>query len=307
LGTIRLVYAQNGKMTLVLKNGGAHGNRRLEVESSQPRLSKGSFYGRIVKRREVAGFLLTELAYLANFRVKRHSHESAHFVLVLKGAYRENYGNKTRICKPGSLVFHPADEIHSNQIQNTTARDFSIEIAPGWIDRFRDYSSWLDNPSHFRGNGPALLAARLYREFQHLDEVSPLAIEALALEIAVAGARFRPKKASKPPRWLILSRDILHARFTESLRVADLAESVGIHPGYLASEFRRHYSSTVGQYVRKLRVRAACRDLLRSEAPIAQIASAVGFYDQSHFSRTFKQLTGMTPGQYRACFSSPLT
>jgi AraC-like DNA-binding protein len=40
-----------------------------------------------------------------------------------------------------------------------------------------------------------------------------------------------------------------------------------------------------------------------SNLPLASIAREVGFSDQSHFSRTFKRATGMTPGAFRALFS----
>jgi AraC family transcriptional regulator len=68
---------------------------------------------------------------------------------------------------------------------------------------------------------------------------------------------------------------------------------------YLASAFRRCYGHTVAEHVRELRVAYALRRLAESEDPLSDIARAAGFADQSHFSRTFKQLTGTTPGAYR--------
>ena len=55
-----------------------------------------------------------------------------------------------------------------------------------------------------------------------------------------------------------------------------------------------------GEYIRQLRVEYACRQLSSSSTALAEIASAAGFSDQSHFSRTFKRQIGMTPSQYRA-------
>jgi AraC family transcriptional regulator len=83
------------------------------------------------------------------------------------------------------------------------------------------------------------------------------------------------------------------------LSLTSLAEAIGIHPVYLASEFRRHYRRSIGAYVRRLRVDYACRQLTTTEAPLAEIALAAGFADQSHFSRTFKSHVGMTPLAYR--------
>jgi AraC family transcriptional regulator len=78
-----------------------------------------------------------------------------------------------------------------------------------------------------------------------------------------------------------------------------------VHPVYLACAFRRHYRSTVGEYVRRLRVEFACRELSATRAPLAQVALAAGFADQSQFSRTFKRVVGLTPTEYRKMFRAP--
>jgi AraC family transcriptional regulator len=73
-----------------------------------------------------------------------------------------------------------------------------------------------------------------------------------------------------------------------------------VHPAHLAREFRRRRHCTIGGYVRRLRVEFACRELSSTDAPLAEIALAAGFSHQSHLTRTFKELTGMTPAKFRA-------
>jgi AraC family transcriptional regulator len=84
------------------------------------------------------------------------------------------------------------------------------------------------------------------------------------------------------------------------LTISSIAESVGVHPGYLAAEFRRIYQTTIGEYMRKLRVDFACREIARTGVPLVQIALESGFSNQSQFCTTFKRVTGMTPAAYRA-------
>jgi AraC family transcriptional regulator len=55
----------------------------------------------------------------------------------------------------------------------------------------------------------------------------------------------------------------------------------------------------MGEYLRRFRVREACKRLGGRELTLAEIALQVGFADQSHFTRVFKRLTGLTPGEYR--------
>ena len=99
----------------------------------------------------------------------------------------------------------------------------------------------------------------------------------------------------------------VHAkRFSETLTLEEIAAVAGVHPVHLASVFRRHYGCTVGDAVRRLRIDYACRQLARSEVSLAEIALDAGFASQSHFTRTFRRLTGTTPAQYRKIFSPHL-
>jgi AraC family transcriptional regulator len=190
---------------------------------------------------------------------------------------------------------------------HVSSRSFTIELDEAWTARLREHGVALETSSNQRGGLACALQARLYREFCSMDAASPLAIEALALEMAVeTGRRVQRLDPSsggggkEPPPWLAQVTDLLHDRMAEPLSLADIAGSVGVHPVHLARVFRRHHRCTVGEYVRGLRVGLACRRLTHSSASLSEIALAAGFPDQSHFSRVFKRVTGLTPGKFRA-------
>ncbi|HEV3218739.1 MAG TPA: AraC family transcriptional regulator [Candidatus Acidoferrales bacterium] len=137
-----------------------------------------------------------------------------------------------------------------------------------------------------------------------MDEVSALAIEGIVLEMMVEVSRDTSKARGRiPPQWLRRAKQILRERFDENIRVTDIAELVGVHPVHLASEFRRFCGSTIGEYVRNTRVEYACIQLSTTTTSIVEIALASGFSSQSHFSTTFKRLTGISPVDYRENFS----
>jgi len=141
---------------------------------------------------------------------------------------------------------------------------------------------------------------RLYREHLRNDDVSRLAMEGLALEVLAECARCHgggPERNAPP--WLRLVRKLLHDRFAENLTHEAIAAEVGIHPVHLARAIRRHCGSTLGDYVRKLRVDFAAHKLVTTDEPLTGIALAAGFSGQSHFSRTFKRQTGMTTSTFR--------
>jgi AraC family transcriptional regulator len=206
---------------------------------------------------------------------------------------------------PLTLIARPPGETHAHHFHNAGARCFVIEIGGEFLRRIRDYSAVLDDSTEFQSGLLAWLATRLYNEFNHEDNASSLAIEGLTLEMLSEALR-RPVRVleRRPPRWLDHARDFLHAHYCEQVRLADVANAVGVHPTHLARVFRQSYRCTIGEYVRRLRIEFTCREVSLTETPLTEIALAAGFYDQGHFSRTFKRIVGVTPSEYRAGFRS---
>ena len=262
-----------------------------------------SLYGTLVRSGAVAGFTLTETAYAPSLKLPRHHHQSAYFCLVLKGSFTEFYERQRRVCSPLTLIFHPSGEKHSDHF-HTTARCFNLLPGMQWGERLPERSIVANDAAKFSGVLP-MLAMKIYREFRQSDDASSLIIEGLMLEILGEASRQSIKcSEGEPPRWLLQTLEILRDSFTENLSLAEIARNVGVHRTHLAREFRRHYRCTIGEYVRRLRIESACHKLSASDIPLAEVAQAAGFFDQSHFGRTFKRFTGMPPALYRKTFRS---
>jgi AraC family transcriptional regulator len=228
----------------------------------------------------------------------------AFFDLVLDGSCSEVVGSRTRDRGRSTLAFHPAGEVHSSRWHGAEPRCFHIEISTAFLERVRQYAPIPDHPRCFSEGAPSSLATRLYYEFRRGDELSLLAIEGLALELLAESARLASQISErKPPRWLRSVLDLLHERFAEHLTLDEIAESPGVHPAHLARVFRQIHSCTLGDYVRKLRIEFACRLLTTSDTPLAAIALAAGFSDQSHFSKSFRRQMAMSPAAFKKSYS----
>src|SRR5436190_9586501 len=274
----------------------------MQPSNAAPRLPPGNFYGETLRQHRAGAFSLSETRYLLGSALPRHSHESHYFCFVLSGSYKESYDRKMRSCEPLTVIYHPAGELHAQSFDQTAVDLFRVEVTPTRL-RYPTHPDVLIEGRDFRGGAPVGLAGKLYQELQEPDSVSHLAIEGLGLELIAALARESKRRlmtSRAPARWLAQAHELVKSRYLEHLTLDDIAGAVGVHPVTLAREFRRQYGCTVGELVRRERIGFACRELLKPEEPIASVAISAGFYDQSHFAKAFKRLTGITPAQYRA-------
>lgn len=263
-------------------------------------LPPGSFYGETLRSCKLPSLELSERVYPARFHTPKHSHKQALFCYVMEGEYTEEFSGRMRECRSSTLLFHPPDELHAEYFHDSGGRSFLIEIEPVWLQRIKDQLKGADNPADFSGGPLELLARKLYKEFVRMDDVSGIVIEGLLLEmLGETSRRSKQQEMNHSPRWLQQAREMLHARFSENLTLAEVARTVGVHPVHLAQTFHKTYQYTVGDYMRRLRIEYACHELVTTERPIVDIALAAGFCDQSHFTRTFKRSTGVAPSQYR--------
>ena len=93
--------------------------------------------------------------------------------------------------------------------------------------------------------------------------------------------------------------DYLHANISRNLPLFEVARESGVHPVHLSRVFRMRFKTTMGSLVTHLRVQRSCVPLAAGSMTLCDIAADCGFADQSHFSRVFKAMLGVTPVQFR--------
>ena len=254
--------------------------------------------GTILKRRAVPGFRFTENLYGPAFQTPKHYHAYGIIGCVLKGSYTNTYGRFAHRVERSTVMACPPGTLHRT-FSAAGAHCFNLELEPEWARRL-DEDFRIDAPLTFTRGVMSSLALRLYHEFHAADEASGLAVEGLALELLAGAVRCRSQALPQAAPWLKRVREILHDRFRDHLTVMAVAQEVGLHPIYLGSAFRRHEGCSIGDYVRRLRVDYAAGQLTDTGETLARIALDAGFADQSHFCRTFRSITGVTPSAYRA-------
>jgi AraC-like DNA-binding protein len=140
------------------------------------------------------------------------------------------------------------------------------------------------------------LMLKIYQELIANDKLTITSIHML-----VAGFLEKAKYwqiETKSPAWIKTVHSLLHDRWNETLNLDDLSAATGVHPGTISYYFPKYFSCTLGHYLRKLKIDRALTFIKSSEKSLTEVAYECGFYDQSHFIRTFKTYTGWLPTQY---------
>jgi len=255
------------------------------------------FLGAIVKRRSVPGFRLTETALAPGSRTPKHFHPQGMLGWSLTGGYTNSYGVHSQEIQSSRVMYCPAGELHTTSCDRGSV-SFALELEPGWLERFGEVSL-PQAPAVFELGSMTSVMQRLHHEFHAIDRSSAIAIEGMILEIVAVAMRSRLDPGKRAPRWLIEAREILDATYREQITIAEVADHVQVHPVHLATTFRHKYGLGIVDYIRGRRIEFASRLLADSDEALASVAQAAGFCDQSHFSRIFKRLTGITPAAYR--------
>lgn len=260
--------------------------------------------GSVVKQRVIPGFSLSECVYPAGMSLSPHRHLHAYLSFVLSGSYKEKYGDRECVCTAGALRFLPPEELHENQF-DTSVRCLLVNIEPLALDRLGDHAPVLRTPGEVSGLASSWLANRMYREFLATDDIAPLAMEGVLLEILAESARVIGECGANAPIWLRRVREALEDSYLLAPSLAELAAIGGVHPVHLSREFRKHYDTTIGEFIRKRRIEHACHLLANSDKPLSEIALMCGFSDQSHFCAMFKSHTSLTPAKFRDMSARP--
>jgi AraC family transcriptional regulator len=229
-------------------------------------------------------------------RIPWYEPDDCYLVVVLDGALCKRFSTATWTLSRDSFAMLPPASAHATDVGVERTRVLTIK--PRTEDSRPLLARLVLRRREVRATAATALGRRLAIELQALDASWGLAAEGLVLHLLATAQR--ETSAARRPRagWLSTVVEHLHEETPGAPSLSELAATAGVHPGHLARAFRATFGVTVCEYSRALRVEWAARRLA-GDAPLAQVALEAGFADQSHFTRSFKASTGVTPGRYR--------
>ena len=243
--------------------------------------------------RGIAGLeTLTATALRTSF--ERHFHDTYSFGLILGGVEACSLRKARRFFEPGTVPMFNPGEVH----------DGGPATEDGWSYRM----VYLD-PVLVPGERAFPTPERRDRQarsavaglFDAIDCGSELGIDE-ALHWALDVLLETPAHRHSAP---VLSsvRERIEAESWKPLRLRDLGAGAGVSPTRLLRAFAAAYGLTPHRYQQSCRIAKAKRMIVAGD-PLADVAAACGYSDQSHLNRWFLRIQGTTPGRLRRALFS---
>ncbi|MDR3543605.1 MAG: AraC family transcriptional regulator [Desulfosporosinus sp.] len=236
---------------------------------------------------------------------KKHVHEELSIGLVEKGISVFENEDRTFVVGPRHLVIIPPEMIHKCSPRNYENWQFKmLYIQQAWIKKAFGLHTLDYVPTVKRLDEKSLKQIlNLFRIL--LSKLSRIQKETCLIRdlpgilnldnFTEEDSELYDSHNSKAFR---TSREYLHDNYLENITLDNLAVVSGVSKFYLIRLFNKTCGISPHGYLMMLRINYARKEL-RKDMSIAEIAAGVGFYDQSHFSKVFKQFIGTTPDYYR--------
>ena len=246
-----------------------------------------SFKGLEIELHRFSGARVLRVVHPDQQEIDEHSHDWAYIGLYTAGRYIERYdGGEADMCGP-CAVLHPAGRPHADAVHDSGLETLTIEFDPAWL-KLHGFSDKLDRSQVWRGGqvGRAVRRLAVVLSSSQADERALGRATARFVEEALA------QEPARTPTWLVDARQFVEDGW---ISTQDLARRLRLHPAYLTKAYRAATGEGIGETLRRRRVEDASAMLRRSTLPLAEIAVAAGFCDQSHMNRCFSRVLGRTP------------
>jgi len=259
-------------------------------------LEKGAYLGQVLGLSHADHFLAGVTSYRPDDGTDlTHYHENTHLSFVLCGGGVEKRRSAEFERRAGQIMFFHAGEVHQCFTDSFPTRKVNVELEARFL-RDNGLSESAANVSVVGNPNSKFIMLKVYRELLVADDYSPCSMTMLLLEMFSATQRVT---SSKPyPLWVKIVKDLANDQWSERLSLGDLSKATGLHPVTISKSFPTYFFCTFGEYMRRIKVERAIQLIRTSPTSLTELAHKCGFFDHSHFTRTFKRLTGFLPNVY---------
>jgi AraC-like DNA-binding protein len=263
-----------------------------------------------------------------------HQHDFFELVYMLNGRGKHSIGSAIYPIQPGDVYVISPNETHAYYpVEGTSVRLVNVLFMPSMLEE-----SLLDT-ADLSGLTQLLYIEPLFREeVRFAQRLNLQGMQAYRVETLLH--EMEQERCAQAPGYAIVLKNMLstllvllsrayeqqfaqsgaapevqrrnavveaalhyiETHYTEAFSLDDVARHTAMSPSRLAHLFKQHTRRSLLEYLHEYRIGRICADLLRSDAPVSQLAANQGYGDLRFFQRVFQRYTGYTPTAYRRTY-----
>jgi len=265
------------------------------------------------------GIAVLSADYSGHIAIKHtHYHDYNQLLFVTGGTACVCVNNTTYHVSAGDLIIFSHLEHHAVTEQSPDYQRYILELAPDIPspsrDGYRVLSILFNRPAGFRNvldvrNAQAefqQMFEAIRQEYANKQPLYPDMLDAMVRQLLIAVYRHAPDifgSIDEDSLELVYRVQMLfHREFQKKFVLQDLADSYNISVSYLSHLFKSTTGTSVMGYLQSCRIAEAKKCLAETGMRIGEIVEHCGFSDNSNFSRTFRNVTGYSPSDFRERF-----
>ncbi len=238
----------------------------------------------------------------------KHVHEKLYIGLIQKGVRQMRYRGSSSYLRPGQIFLLNVDEPHECDDEDLNLQivgfsehiflQIAREISPESIPKTISFNKLVATDRFLFSEITSLLslldsnASRLMVESKINGILSRLVMRHTTWSDTLSN------KSLSFTASVRLVKEYVQENYAREISLGELAQLTGLTPYHLSRIFTATYGMSPHQYLTHVRVESAKKLLISLDTTLADVAQNAGFYDHSHFCRTFKRHTGSTPREF---------
>ena len=261
------------------------------------------------------GIALESFADIPSVAIPDHEHPTHFLNLLTHGSIKAQWTMEGRVRSeqntPGTIYMLPAGTRDRVNWSGTSTR-IVLVMEPRFLARSLEKTAHLDNVElkthwnlHDRHIQSLILA--LHADLEDGSPAGPVYGESLGLALGHYLIRRYSVRTDKSPECrggmptARLNRvfDFINQNSAQDIHLQELADIAGMSPHYFCELFKASTGLTAYQYILRRRIERAKQYLNDPKFGIASAGEAAGFSDQSHFTKVFRRMVGVTPLKFR--------
>ena len=247
-------------------------------------------------------------AHFVQHAYPRHSHDYYVISVIEQGRQSFTHNGTKYTTPPGGVILINPDTVHTGEAVDAQGFELrSIYPASSHMKmaapELTGHSHVLPMFTHVRVDHPWVTRSVLSLHKAISQEADAMECEVRFIQtltqliLRYANTPSAEPKLGNEKKAIQKARRYIDDHFAEGLSLSSIAEHVALSPYYLIRAFCAEIGMPPYTYLESVRIQHT-QKLIDKGKPLAEIAAEVGFSSQSHMTRHFKKIIGVTPGQY---------